>query len=205
MIACSVIIVIGILNSTKNLASKNSKMSKKSTIKSNTLESSRQQSTVRFKQNDQAVSTTEPLNKNTMIRKLKKQPSSSSKARNVSSMLAANNMVFITLTLPIVLFLSFAPAFNEDICDYTKAKLRLVKVVCIILMNMNCSINIFIYSVMASEFRRQLFAIFGELFCCLKGQNELYSSQISNKSTKKVSRQSSDGNDSHSKRANNSR
>ena len=49
-----------------------------------------------------------------------------------------------------------------------KAKLRLIKVICIILMNSNCSINIFIYSFMSSEFRYQLIML-AKNFCIFVG------------------------------------
>ena len=105
----------------------------------------------------------------------KKKPNSASKAKNVSYMLAANNMVFICLTLPIVVFqsLGYDGAWfrNPDICDLNKAKIRLVKVLCIVLMNANCSINIFIYSFMSSEFRRTLVALSSRFMCCFRGQN----------------------------------
>nr|QVK45801.1 G protein-coupled receptor [Proales similis] len=90
-------------------------------------------------------------------RKKSSVPNVSLKARNVSAMLVANNLVFISLTLPVVLFLLIAPPINQrGLCDYERARLRLLKVVCIILMNSNCTVNIFIYSLMASEFRKQL-------------------------------------------------
>ena len=44
-----------------------------------------------------------------------------SKAKSVSYMLAANNFVFISLTLPIVVFLSIAPPFSlSGLCDIKK-------------------------------------------------------------------------------------
>lgn len=44
-----------------------------------------------------------------------------SKAKSVSYMLAANNFVFISLTLPIVVFLSIAPPFSlPGLCDIKK-------------------------------------------------------------------------------------
>lgn len=85
------------------------------------------------------------------------QNNSNSKARSISIMLATNNFVFISLTLPIVVFLSIAPSITDDsVCSNLKAKIRLVKIICIILMNINCTVNIFVYSLMASQFRRQL-------------------------------------------------
>jgi hypothetical protein len=87
-----------------------------------------------------------------------------SKARNISTMLVTNNFLFISLTLPIVVFLSIAPAItDEDECANRRAKLRLGKIICILLMNINCVINIFLYSIMASQFRRELISLFYEI------------------------------------------
>jgi hypothetical protein len=107
-------------------------------------------------------------------------------------MLAANNFVFISLTLPVVLFLSIAPPLTQpDLCDYTKAMLRLVKVICIILMNLNYSINIFIYSLMSSEFRRQLVGLFTRVLSStglLNSSNSLQQLQFQNQHRNSVSR-----------------
>lgn len=88
----------------------------------------------------------------------------SSKARNVSAMLTINNVVFISLTLPIVVCLFQIGGDFKNFKIYKQAKYNLVKVICIILMNTNCSVNIFIYSLMASEFRRQLYFVLKSLF-----------------------------------------
>lgn len=86
------------------------------------------------------------------------------KARNISTMLVTNNILFISFTLPIVVFLSIAPAINdESLCANKRAKLRLGKIICILLMNTNCIINIFIYSIMSSQFRIELIAFFSNL------------------------------------------
>lgn len=87
----------------------------------------------------------------------------SAKAKNVSAMLVTNNLIFITLTLPIVVFLSVTPPIST-VCDYEKARLLFVKVICIILMNSNCTINIFIYNFMSSQFRMELQFILGKVF-----------------------------------------
>ena len=81
-------------------------------------------------------------------------------------MLTINNFVFISLTLPIVVCLfriSEVGFKNFDLRG--KAKVNLIKVVCIILMNTNCTVNIFIYSLMASEFRRQLWLTLKSCLC----------------------------------------
>jgi hypothetical protein len=96
------------------------------------------------------------------------QSNVSTKAKNVSAMLATNNFLFISLTLPIVVFLSIQPSIDQT-CDYVKAKLLLIKVLCIILMNSNCTINIFIYIFMSSQFKFELMALLRKFFysCCL--------------------------------------
>jgi hypothetical protein len=176
MIICSVIIVIGIINSTKNISirnmnkKKNNIINNNNTNNNNTLlvpKSNSSASSVRFKTSKESNSDGQ-----TQISMVKRMSATfylavSSKARNVSAMLTINNVIFITLTLPIVVclfeissmggFISFAP--------YKRAKVNLVKVICIILMNTNCTINIFVYSLMASEFRRHLYNILRKLFC----------------------------------------
>ena len=174
MIICSVIIVIGIINSTKNISIRNMNKKKKNIINNNnnnnTLlvpKNNSSASSVRFRTSKESNSDGQ-----TQISMVKRMSATfylavSSKARNVSAMLTINNVIFITLTLPIVVclfeissmggFISFAP--------YKRAKVNLVKVICIILMNTNCTINIFVYSLMASEFRRHLYNILRKLFC----------------------------------------
>jgi hypothetical protein len=172
MIICSVIIVIGIINSTKNISIRNMNKKKNNIINNNknTLlvpKNNSSASSVRFKTSKESNSDGQ-----TQISMVKRMSATfylavSSKARNVSAMLTINNVIFITLTLPIVVclfeissmggFISFAP--------YKRAKVNLVKVICIILMNTNCTINIFVYSLMASEFRRHLYNILRKLFC----------------------------------------
>lgn len=114
----------------------------------------------------------------------------SNKAKSVSYMLATNNFVFISLTLPIVVFLSFTPEFSsKTLCPLSKAWLRLVKVICIMLMNANCAVNIFIYSLMSTDFRCQLITLVREFFCCYR--NEMSTYEFRRVTTKKSSRHSS--------------
>ncbi len=91
----------------------------------------------------------------------RRKSSNKSKARSVSKMLALNNLMFISLSLPIVVFLSLAPGIlnNDSLCLREKVQLRFIKVICIVLMNMNYLVNIFVYSAMSTEFRLQLIAI----------------------------------------------
>jgi hypothetical protein len=166
MIICSIIIVVGLLNTSRNLSSYRpsldegnlqlslSKMRKRTcSIVTQTQQNSEE---IRMSYSQQQTAAN--------IRKRMSQssnPNVSVKAKSVSYMLATNNFVFISLTLPIVVFLSMAPSFRDNtVCNSTKARLRLFKVICIILMNTNCLVNIFIYSLMASEFRKQLIGLF---------------------------------------------
>ena len=171
MIICSIIIVIGLIQTTKNLSATTS-LNHNIKIALPKLETNEvhNESTnkVRFKSIDathHVIDVSEAL-----INHSKKKRAStastagiSAKARSVSSMLATNNLVFISLTLPIVVFLSLTPPYSQ-MCDDAKAKTRFIKVIFIVLMHTNCTINIFIYSLMASEFRRQLFLFFTEFF-----------------------------------------
>ena len=195
MIISSIIIIVGVFNSTKNMTARGNtqKDMKKSMIQTN---NNRKESinndaaAVRFKK------TTEPLltvntttnNKNTnnndtsalkqaslnRLTSSKNQSTgagASSKAKNVSTMLATNNIVFISLALPIVVFLSITPSFREPtLCNHMRAKLRLIKIICIILMNTNYCINLFIYTFMASQFRIQLFSLLDQVFFCIKSK-----------------------------------
>ncbi|CAF3375846.1 unnamed protein product [Rotaria sp. Silwood1] len=80
----------------------------------------------------------------------------SRRRRNISVMLITVNLVFITLTAPIVIFLSIHPYVKVDRNPYRKLMLILIKTFCIILMNLNHSVNIIIYSVTAKEFRSEM-------------------------------------------------
>jgi hypothetical protein len=201
MIACSVIIVLGIIKSTKNLPNQSTYRKTVKHVEKNTFKTSEKPSAgnslkdraecqVKFMPNDQQKDSSE--NKQSSRFKTKKTNASmtkrkggggASKAKNVSSMLAANNIVFICFTLPIVVFqsLGYDGSWFRDptICDLKKAQIRLIKVICIILMNTNCSINIFIYSVMSSEFKRTLFAVTNRMFCCARNDSSLLGSSRS--------------------------
>jgi len=187
--------VLGIVKSTKNLPSQSTYRKTIKHVEKNTFKASEKSSAgntfkdraecqVKFMPDDQQKDSSEnnkssrfqskKMNASTMKRK---GGGGASKAKNVSSMLAANNIVFICFTLPIVVFqsLGYDGSWFRDptICDLKKAQIRLIKVVCIILMNTNCSINIFIYSIMSSEFKRTLFAVTNQIFCCAKNDSSL--------------------------------
>ncbi len=80
----------------------------------------------------------------------------SRRRRNISVMLITVNLVFISLTAPIVIFLSLYEYLKDPNNDYLQVILILIKVFCIILMNLNHSVNIIIYSVTAKEFRTEM-------------------------------------------------
>jgi hypothetical protein len=151
MILSSIIIIVSLVNKTNNL-----KVNRPSNQKSN------RNVNVNFKlvKNDAEISTCDTSTRKSKKSSVKKSSlptkgKSKNKAKNVSAMLATNNILFITLTLPIVLFLSSTPAISS-VCNYEKSKLLLIKVLCIILMNSNCFINVFIYFFMSSQFRNEL-------------------------------------------------
>ncbi|CAF0719943.1 unnamed protein product [Brachionus calyciflorus] len=208
MIISSVIIVYGIFKSTKNLANTLSQETARP------IEDRRcSYPQIRPKSTNSNNSQSDPLVKNRKSYNFIKRASTafntsfSSKARSVSYMLATNNIVFISLTLPIVVFLSVATPLDKIICDYEKYKMRLIKVMCIILMNSNCTVNIFIYSFMASEFRHQLFELIDALMTCILGPKaNLITKKFSRKTDKKSIRHSSgDYHEIHSKRASSSK
>ena len=66
--------------------------------------------------------------------------------RNISVMLITINLVFISLTAPIVIFLSVNEYFKETNNRYRQTILVLIKIICIILMNLNHAVNIIVYS-----------------------------------------------------------
>jgi len=195
MILCSIIIVIGIVKSTKNLPNQSTykktiRQVEKNTVKYNENPTAcsdakdRPGSQVKFLPSENQKDTTEKSSRFKSKRSFRtkgKGGGSGSKAKNVSSMLAANNIVFICLTLPIVVFQSLGyDGFwfrNPGICDLKKAQIRLIKVICIILMNTNCSINIFIYSIMSSEFKRTLYAVANRVLCCAQNENNFSNSR----------------------------
>jgi hypothetical protein len=91
-------------------------------------------------------------------------------ARNISIMLVSLNTMFILLTAPIVILLSIDANYSqsESIYDTSEttsltelnanilsvSKKRLLKVICIIIMNSNHACNIMVYCLIGSEFRR---------------------------------------------------
>jgi hypothetical protein len=82
--------------------------------------------------------------------------SRSRRRRNISVMLITVNLVFISLTAPIVIFLSVYVYIQDENNYYYHLILILIKIFCIILMNLNHSVNIVIYSVTAKEFRTEM-------------------------------------------------
>ena len=94
----------------------------------------------------------------------------SRRRRNISVMLITVNLVFISLTAPIVIFLSISEHVKEKSDDYQKTVLILIKVVCIILMNLNHSVNIVIYSVTAKEFRSEMLNFLHAVLHCIIGK-----------------------------------
>ncbi|CAF0901357.1 unnamed protein product [Didymodactylos carnosus] len=96
----------------------------------------------------------------TILRSSQKSGSTSAsrsrRRRNISVMLVTVNLVFISLTAPIVIYLSAYDQLKNEKNYYRSVILRLIKIFCIILMNLNHSINIVIYSVTAKEFRTEM-------------------------------------------------
>ncbi|CAF1073531.1 unnamed protein product [Rotaria sordida] len=80
----------------------------------------------------------------------------SRRRRNISVMLITVNLVFICLTAPIVIYLSVQPYVKDKKNAYRRLISILIKILCIILMNLNHSVNIIIYSVTAKEFRSEM-------------------------------------------------
>lgn len=209
MLISSVIIVHGILRSTKNLAQT---LAQESSRFSDDRRLSLPQ--VRPKSMNSTASQSDPLVRTRKSINLIKRASTaftssvSSKARNVSYMLATNNIVFISLTLPIVVYLSIQKPIDQLQCEYDKFKAKLIKIICIILMNSNCTVNIFIYSFMASEFRQQLFELINLVFNYLFGpRTGLIKNRFSLKSDFRSTKQNSSGDfpESQSKRASSSK
>jgi hypothetical protein len=94
----------------------------------------------------------------------------SRRRRNISVMLVTVNLVFISLTAPIVIFLSLYDYLNDSNSSYQQMILVLIKVFCIILMNLNHSVNIIIYSVTAKEFRSEMGNFIQALLYCIIGK-----------------------------------
>jgi hypothetical protein len=94
----------------------------------------------------------------------------SRRRRNISVMLITVNLVFISLTAPIVIFLSVYEYFKDATNDYRQTILILIKIFCIILMNLNHSVNIIIYSVTAKEFRTEMTNFLNAVLYCIIGK-----------------------------------
>ncbi|CAF0771469.1 unnamed protein product [Adineta steineri] len=94
----------------------------------------------------------------------------SRRRRNISVMLITVNLVFISLTAPIVIFLSVYEYVKDDANLYRQTILVLIKIFCIILMNLNHSINIVIYSITAKEFRSEMANFLQALLYCIIGK-----------------------------------
>lgn len=93
----------------------------------------------------------------------------SRRRRNISVMLITINLVFISLTAPIVIFLSVSEYFKEMNNRYRQTILVLIKIFCIILMNLNHAVNIIVYSITAKEFRSEMVNFFRAMLYCLIG------------------------------------
>lgn len=94
----------------------------------------------------------------------------SRRRRNISVMLITVNLVFISLTAPIVIFLSVYEFVRVDGDPYRQTILVLIKIFCIILMHLNHSVNIIIYSVTAKEFRTEMVNFFHEIIYFIIGK-----------------------------------
>lgn len=93
----------------------------------------------------------------------------SRRRRNISVMLITINLVFISLTAPIVTFLLAEVYLQEEQDDLRKFIYLTIKVFSIILMNLNHSVNIVIYSVTAKEFRSEMVNFLRAVFYCIIG------------------------------------
>lgn len=93
----------------------------------------------------------------------------SRRRRNISVMLITVNLVFISLTAPIVIFLSVVQPGDDD-DKQREALVVLIKIFCIILMNLNHSVNIVIYSVTAKEFRSEMTNFLHACLYCIVGR-----------------------------------
>ncbi|CAF0879981.1 unnamed protein product [Rotaria sp. Silwood1] len=94
----------------------------------------------------------------------------SRRRRNISVMLITVNLVFISLTAPIVIFLSIYEYVKDDFNNYRHTVLVLIKILCIILMNLNHSVNIVIYSLTAREFRSEMTNFLHAVLYCIIGK-----------------------------------
>lgn len=94
----------------------------------------------------------------------------SRRRRNISVMLITVNLVFISLTAPIVIYLSMYEFVKDETNYYRQTILVLIKIFCIILMHLNHSVNIIIYSVTAKEFRTEMTNFFHAILYCIVGR-----------------------------------
>lgn len=94
----------------------------------------------------------------------------SRRRRNISVMLITVNLVFISLTAPIVILLGVYEFVRSENNLYQQTALVLIKVFCIILMNLNHSVNIVIYSVTAKEFRSEMTNFLHACLYCIVGK-----------------------------------
>lgn len=113
----------------------------------------------RQKQRNSTISFSSPSFVGLTLRKIS-SAHQQSKTMNISIMLAINNFAFISLTLPIVVYLSVATPLNKLNCLDDQIKNRFLKIIFILLMLLNCTINMFIYVFMSSEFKREFLEIF---------------------------------------------
>ena len=94
----------------------------------------------------------------------------SRRRRNISVMLITINLVFISLTAPIVIFLSVNEYFKENNNRFRQTILVLIKIICIVLMNLNHAVNIIVYSITAKEFRSEMVNFLHASLYCLIGK-----------------------------------
>ncbi|CAF3380054.1 unnamed protein product [Rotaria socialis] len=87
-------------------------------------------------------------------------------ARSLSKMLLSINTMFVVLTGPIVLYLMFEKrTFTSETyrCNAKlRAKLKMIKLILIILMNANHTGNILVYCLTGTEFRTQFLRVIGK-------------------------------------------
>jgi hypothetical protein len=87
-------------------------------------------------------------------------------ARSLSTMLLSINVMFVLLTAPIVIYLMVEKrTFSSSSYEYdmkVKAKYKMIKLICIILMNANHTGNILVYCLTGTEFRTQLYNVLGK-------------------------------------------
>jgi hypothetical protein len=115
-------------------------------------------------------------------------------ARSLSTMLLSINVMFVLLTAPIVIYLMVEKrtfSLGSYNCDIKiKAKYKMIKLICIILMNANHTGNILVYCLTGTEFRTQL--------CYVLGKNKNLQEQTSLRLRYETSLQTSIRNHSYS-------